>query len=236
MQAADMGVNGMPTCRFCLKKFHGWQNLKRHITNGRCPAMHDRSSAGASVVPAAETVTTTQPLMQQHALLQRLVDQQLDRDLIASEVRLQILQNCGLCGQWIADARQVKQHIRQGHRDIWNKFHSEVEALLPAFGRSITVPCGFCGTDKINSSNRPRHAKLCGVLFQTLLVLRRKPTGPRWPPKGIRRWRQESPDRRNGKSKEWARAGVTASSSTAGCQDQGLLRSSPQRTWTTIRK
>ena len=167
MQAADMGVNGMPTCRFCLKKFHGWQNLKRHITNGRCPAMHDRSSAGASVVPAAETVTTTQPLMQQHALLQRLVDQQLDRDLIASEVRLQILQNCGLCRQWIADARQVKQHIRQGHRDIWNKFHSEVEALLPAFGRSITVPCGFCGTDKINSSNRPRHAKLCGVLFQT---------------------------------------------------------------------
>ena len=55
-------------------------------------------------------------------------------------------------------------------------------------------------------------------------------------PKGIRRWRQESPDRRNGKSKEWARAGVTASSSTAGRQDQGLLRSSPQRTWTTIRK
>ena len=184
----------------------------------------------------------------------------MDRDLIASEVRLQILQNCGLCGQWIADARQVKQHIRQSHRDVWNKFHSEVDDLLPAFGRSITVPCGFCGTGKINSSNRPRHAKLCGVLFQTLLVLRvakqeghvragdgflspppperggacrRKPTGL---PKEIRRWRQESPDRRSGKSKEWARAGVTDSSSTAGRQDQGLLRSSPQRTWTTIRK
>ena len=83
MQAADMGVNGMPTCRFCLKKFHGWQNLKRHITLGRCPAMHDRSSAGASAVPVADTVETAQPLMHQHALLQRLVDQQLDRDLIA---------------------------------------------------------------------------------------------------------------------------------------------------------
>ena len=31
----------------------------------------------------ADTVETAQPLMHQHALLQRLVDQQLDRDLIA---------------------------------------------------------------------------------------------------------------------------------------------------------
>lgn len=45
--------------------------------------MHDRSSAGASAVPVADTVETAQPLMHQHALLQRLVDQQLDRDLIA---------------------------------------------------------------------------------------------------------------------------------------------------------
>ena len=73
--------------------------------------MHDRSSAGASAVPVAETVETAQPLMHQHALLQRLVDQQLDRDLIANEVRLQILQNCALCGQWIADARQVKRAV-----------------------------------------------------------------------------------------------------------------------------
>ena len=172
------------------------------------------------------------------------------------------MQNCGLCGQWIADARQVQQHIRQSHRDIWNKFHSEIDDLLPAFGRSITVPCGFCGTDKINSSNRPRHAKLCGVLFQTLLVLRvakqeghvragdgflsppppqrggacrRMPTEPRRPPKGIRRWQQGSHDQRSGKSREWERAGVTDSSSTAERKDQGLLRSSPQRTKTTIR-
>ena len=201
----------------------------------------------------------TQPLMQQHALLQRLVDQQLDRDLIASEVRLQILQNCGLCGQWIADARQVKQHIRQGHRDIWNKFHSEVEALLPAFGRSITVPCGFCGTDKINSSNRPRHAKLCGVLFQTLLVLRvakqeghvRAGDGFLSPPPpkrgghadGCQRSRG-GPQKRSadggknlptGEVAKTGRAGVTDSNSTAERQNQGLLRSSPQRTRTTIR-
>ena len=225
--------------------------------------MHDRSSAGASVVPAAETVTTTQPLMQQHALLQRLMDQQLDRDLIASEVRLQILQNCGLCGQWIADARQVKQHIRQGHRDIWNKFHSEVEALLPAFGRSITVPCGFCGTAKINSSNRPRHAKLCGVLFQTLLVLRvakqeghvRAGDGFLSPPPPERGGHADGSQRgRGGPQKgsadggknlptgEMAKArsgqgqGSRPAAAPPGRQDQGLLRSSPQRTWTTIRK
>ena len=54
--------------------------------------MHDRSSAGASAVPVADTVETAQPLMHQHALLQRLVDQQLDRELVAAEVRSHILQ------------------------------------------------------------------------------------------------------------------------------------------------
>ncbi|CAE7384761.1 unnamed protein product [Symbiodinium sp. CCMP2592] len=138
MKASDMGVDGMPTCRFCLKKFHGWQTLKRHVTLGRCPAMHSRSAVGASVVAVADTVEVAQPLLQQHVLLQRLVDQQLKHELIAAEVRPQILQNCGLCGQWIADTRQVKQHIRQSHRDIWNQFHAEIDDLCAAFGRSIT--------------------------------------------------------------------------------------------------
>ena len=175
MRTEDMGINGMPTCRFCQKKHHSWQTLKRHIQQGRCKVLHDRVVAGESITAVAkESAVPTQPrpLAQQHELLQRLADHQLDRHMIADEVRTQIIQNCGICGQWIADARQVKQHIRQSHTDIWNKLHSDIDALCATFGRSITVPCGFCGTAKINSSNRPRHAKMCGVLFQTLLVLR----------------------------------------------------------------
>ena len=144
----------------------------KDVMLGRCPALHDQPDVGASDVAVADHIEVAQPLLKQHALLQRLVDQQLDRELVAAEVRSHILQNCGLCGQWIADSRQVKQRIRQSHRDIWNQYHSEIDDRCAAFGRSITVPCGYCGTDKINSSNRPRHAKLCGVLFQTLLVLR----------------------------------------------------------------
>ena len=100
------------------------------------------------------------------------MDHQLASELFASHVRDRIIQNCAICGQWIADARQVKQHIRQSHKEVWNQYHADIDALCATFGRAITVPCGYCGTDKINSSNRPRHAKLCGVLFQTLLVLR----------------------------------------------------------------
>ncbi|CAE7721805.1 unnamed protein product [Symbiodinium sp. CCMP2592] len=62
MQASDMGVDGMPTCRFCLKKFHGWQNLKRHVKLGRCPAMHGRTAAGASAVAVVDTVEDAKPL------------------------------------------------------------------------------------------------------------------------------------------------------------------------------
>ena len=184
MQAADMGVDGMPTCRFCLTKFHSWQTLKRHVLLGRCGAMHATIKAGGTVLPrvsgsaeeaAAETpadADKSRPLLRQHALLQRLVDQQLACELFAAEIRDQIIQNCAICGQWIADARQVKQHIRQSHKDIWDKHHTAIDDLCAVFGRAVTVPCGYCGTDKINSSNISRHAKLCGVLFQTLLVLR----------------------------------------------------------------
>ena len=175
MRPEDMGVNGMPTCRFCQKKHHSWQTLKRHIQQGRCQVLHARVVAGASILDE-ETKSTAPaqppPLVQQHELLQRLADHQLDSSKIADEVRAQIIQNCCICGQWIADSRQVKQHIRQSHTDIWNKHHADIDTLCATFGRSITVPCGFCGTDKINSSNRPRHAKLCGVLFQTLLAIR----------------------------------------------------------------
>ena len=175
MRPEDMGVNGMPTCRFCQKKHHSWQTLKRHIQQGRCQVLHARVVAGASILDE-ETKSSAPaqppPLVQQHELLQRLADHQLDSSKIADEVRAQIIQNCCICGQWIADSRQVKQHIRQSHTDIWNKHHADIDTLCATFGRSITVPCGFCGTDKINSSNRPRHAKLCGVLFQTLLAIR----------------------------------------------------------------
>ena len=166
MRPEDMGVNGMPTCRFCLKKHHSWHTLKRHIQQGRCKVLHDRVVEGTSIVAAGADSTnpaTLRPLAQQHELLQRLADHQLDCNMIATEVCAQIIQNCGICGLWI---------VRQSHTDIWNQHHLDIEALCATFGRSITVPCGFCGTVKINSSNRPRHAKLCGVLFQTLLALR----------------------------------------------------------------
>ena len=175
MRPEDMGINGMPTCRFCMKKHHSWQTLKRHIQQGRCRVLHDRVIDGTPIVAAAaddSNPAAPKPLAQQHELLQRLTDHQLDGNMIANEVRAQIIQNCGICGQWIADARQVKQHIRQSHTDIWNQHSSDIDALCATFGRSVTVPCGFCGTAKINSSNRPRHAKMCGVLFQTLLALR----------------------------------------------------------------
>ena len=175
MRPEDMGLNGMPTCRFCLKKHHSWQTLKRHIQQGRCKVLHDRVIDGTPIVVTDANDSNPaepKPLAQQHELLQRLADQQLDAHMIANEVRAQTIQNCGIWGQWIADARQVKQHIRQSHTDIWNQNSSDIDALCATFGRSVTVPCGFCGTAKINSSNRPRHAKMCGVLFQTLLALR----------------------------------------------------------------
>ena len=140
MRTEDMGLNGMPTCRFCLKKHHSWQTLKRHIQLGRCKVLHDKVAAGASVVDAAAVSTVPEqprPLAKQHELLQRLVDHQLDREMIADTVRGQIIHNCAICGQWIADARQVKQHIRQSHTAIWNKFHSDIDA--PVCPRLVVV-------------------------------------------------------------------------------------------------
>ena len=42
------------------------------------------------------------------------------------QVREQLRQRCGFCGQWVAKNTGIKLHLRKAHAAIWNAHHADM--------------------------------------------------------------------------------------------------------------
>ena len=161
---SDLGVNGMPTCRRCGIKFHGWQNLLRHIDRGRFK--------GPVTVPDVEADETTKPLVERPRIVRELLRTNLACVREIAGLVDSLARHCCICFQWVGDTRHVKMHIMKTHAAIWSKHSAAVAEAAAKWGKGalgIGNPCQFCGLS-YNSSHRGRHAKGCTIIFQCLLA------------------------------------------------------------------
>ena len=156
-----LGVDGMPVCRMCHKTFHGWQNLIRHVSNGRCHAMIGKPSE--ALVPTPMDL----PFYKRAEQVQKLLSTGcLTQD---TAMRDDLLKHCVVCRQWIGDPRHHKQHIKKTHADIGKRYLDMLTAAALKWGPELVSPCAFCGCAGA-TEHRSRHAKSCTVLFQALLA------------------------------------------------------------------
>ena len=153
-----LGVDGMPVCRMCHKTFHGWQNLIRHVSNGRCHAMIGKPSE--ALVPTPMDL----PFYKRAEQVQKLLSTGLVCLTQDTAMRDDLLKYCVVCRQWIGDPRHHKQHIKKTHADIWKRYLDMLTAAALKWGRVPSAGAlGLPSTDP----GTPNHA-LC--FFQALLA------------------------------------------------------------------
>ena len=156
----DIGVDGMPTCRFCGHVFGAWKDLVNHVAKNQCHGGQPR---------AVET-TEPLPLVQRALLVQTWIDGgavRLARDLTV-DIRAELLQRCCLCRQWIASPSHIKSHIRRSHPTVFEAYFQDITQQCGLMSSLIHDPCPFC-LQPVQSKHRDRHATCCPVLLQVAL-------------------------------------------------------------------
>ena len=94
--------------------------------------------------------------------------------------RSHLVQHCGFCGQWIAEAKRIKSHIRTVHHQLWERHSAGLQAVcqvaLPKLVRHL--PCFACGAI-VDHPNR--HVTQCPILHQVgLACLTSQEVHPPW--------------------------------------------------------
>ena len=81
------------------------------------------------------------------------------------ELRHRLKQECGICGQWIASTKSMKQHYRHSHKNLWDMHATQAQAFCKAF-TALGNPCYMCGS----TSRDKKHIQRCTVLFQHCFI------------------------------------------------------------------
>ena len=175
--------DGLPTCAACNKQFALWKGLKDHLLSGACrePAAPRRIDALRLEESAAEAqLEPVHSWSRKH--LTSTANTHTATQLARQPTSKRLVDHCVLCGFWTPDHTEVKSHLHQEHRRIWDALHEGTMTKCHKLGTEILKgrPCPFCG--KIVTDRR-KHPSQCGVLFQILLgdsvlQITRTTTGP----------------------------------------------------------
>ena len=144
---AAHAINGLPQCKFCEHRFDTLHALKTHIAEDRCthtpwmqvrfqamsgvegtapPAALPRDESGPSSAepPVQESPVKTYPIMA-NPEVKSMVLRDGWKSLITSEHQQHLRQHCIVCARWIVDPTALRRHLKQAHKDIWNKIDKQ---------------------------------------------------------------------------------------------------------------
>ena len=150
----EHGVDGMPTCKYCLHPFPRWNGLTRHLQLGRCEAYLSRVAAG----PDAPALQATVPPLIEHPTFfddfARRGTQALSQH---PAVLAEAASHCCLCRQWFSSPSAYKTHLRRVHVEAWQR--SGERSIQRVTAQSLSGPCPYC---KATVSAKTKHK--CPVL------------------------------------------------------------------------
>ena len=169
------GTDGMPTCRFCHRRFNDWYAFDRHIEKKVCT--QDMATASSSLTTAMQTSplsdrtfaqrTDEQPLLQQTGLIESL--QQDWQNTLENKLglRARLQHHCVVCNQWFQKGWHLTHHGHRQHKSLFDigKLHRN-ELLLQSGLGTIKWNCPFC-LAVLQSANLHH----CPVLLQIAVLL-----------------------------------------------------------------
>ena len=169
----EHGVDGVPICKKCGRKFDSFTSLKAHALD-ECEApsgllgSNDRiqtPAEGSARQLAAGSTENDVPITLRPDVIALLGGQNWQHVLSLPNIFQQLSNYCGICGQWLTSSPSaLRNHIKHMHADAW----------LPcpdAFFKCSTLsivrgqPCGACGA---RTSSRTIHK--CNVMFHLCLL------------------------------------------------------------------
>ena len=183
-------IGGLPTCRFCLKKFTRWQTLAQHISANRCPKyMPDLGTSKSTydhqpvckptsaVLPAEntiaddtaritpETIPDVAPLGQKLEVI-ALARKGLNAFIRHPKITQQLRQTCGLCGQWIASHRTVKRRYQYSHADVLRALGDRTHKYVQRTATACPT-CHFCN---VRCKDWREHVSKCTTTWQCAIL------------------------------------------------------------------
>ncbi|CAE7265256.1 unnamed protein product, partial [Symbiodinium sp. CCMP2456] len=102
--------------------------------------MHDSvKSDGCHDLSAPDPAHSTIPLIQQSPV-QRLVEKGLNAFIGQKQLTDCMLQNCVICGQWIASQKVMKRHYQHSHSTLYSQLQKTTQQLIS----QRATPCSKC--------------------------------------------------------------------------------------------
>ena len=172
-QFRQHALHGMPTCKHCLRSFHGWPEFSGHFRGSACPILHSDPpgsphhelsrplAKGASAPERTEEATTEPlPLFQRTDLQQLAANKQLKE--LASAIRTsKRLQFCPECGQWCTKPSYLSRRANQIHPHM--AMHHKAICSWAQRKTRLSQPCEWCG--ETYGTRQATHLQSCPVLW-----------------------------------------------------------------------
>ena len=168
---------GTPTCRFCRQRLTDWQSMRKHLTQGMCPALKTTFASGQTLEqilveviaeeakdppppPAAEWKQETPLIQSQHEVLT------VPNHQLAAHAKFikSCAGQCVLCRQRVAGPGNIKTHWRTGHPAAWKRTSAAADSLAGSMSAIFQSPCQFCGSQAKEDSKA--HSRKCPSFFQ----------------------------------------------------------------------
>ncbi|CAE7708124.1 MCAT [Symbiodinium sp. CCMP2592] len=190
---ARHALKGLPTCRFCERRFARWQTLEQHINALACPNMlvdqkvdeHGQSLMEVrmpSLDPEVEAETEdgceivadsalnteipeSRPLAQQ-LLVQQTAQQGLRFFIQQPQITRQLHQHCGICGQWVASQKVMKLHYRNTHPEIFPARQGDISRIIE-LSATPSIRCHYCGS---SPKDWKAHMYKCTTIWQCAVL------------------------------------------------------------------
>ncbi|CAE7040662.1 MCAT [Symbiodinium sp. CCMP2592] len=188
---ARHAVKGLPTRRFCEKRFARWQTLEHHVNALACPSMlvehkldkngraqmevrvpslaHDvedpANDSDADVASAHTAINDPRPLAQQ-LLVQQTAQQGLRFFIQQPHITRQLHQHCGICGSWVALQKVMKLHYRSTHPEIFPARQKDISRIIE-LSATPSIRCHYCGS---SPKDWKAHMYKCTTIWQCAVL------------------------------------------------------------------
>ena len=159
---ARHSVGGLPTCRYCAKKFSRWQTLAQHINRMSCPVFdytearsedhlglleHSPAPDGKDEVePTISLPTSAQPDVLpvfRQPPVQQIARKGLKHFIPCKKLGLYLQQHCAICGQWTATNKVMKLHYRHSHPEIFPQYQKQIGGIIERCA-TPSIRCLYC--------------------------------------------------------------------------------------------
>ena len=145
------GIDGMPICRSCKRRFGDWYSFDRHVTRGVCKALTcpPTSAMNMATTPSSARTpvqrTEEKPLLLQHDLLTALKEDWLKQLFHKPGLRQSLKHHCCVCNQWFEKGWHLTHHGLWKHTSLFGRgklFRNEL--MLRSGIAPIKWECPYC--------------------------------------------------------------------------------------------